>query len=127
MNSEDIRHFETDTSLGKVRARVMDLDNGTLLLLSDSERFRLGISAVAIPPSRDESEPASSGLFTTGLDTILVRTLAERIVSWTGKTCMAVVAINGLNQKALLEIKFIPAAMVGYDILPEGRLSTIRF
>ncbi len=104
MDGEDIRHFETDTSLGKVRVRVMDLENGTLLLLSDSERFRLGISAVAIPPSRNESEPASSGLFTTGLDTILVRTLAERIVSWTGRTCMTVVAISGLNQKILLEL-----------------------
>ncbi|MHA2378590.1 MAG: hypothetical protein ACXADO_01230 [Candidatus Thorarchaeota archaeon] len=104
MNSEDIRHFEADTSLGKVRIRVIDLDNGTLLLLSDSERFRLGLSAVAIPPGRDESEPTSSGLFSTGLDTILVRTLAERVVSWTGRTCMAVVAVKGLNQKVLLEL-----------------------
>ncbi len=104
MDFEDIRHFESDTDLGKIRIRVLDLENGTLVLLTDSEKFRLGLSAVAVPPGRDESEPASSGFFSEGLDTILARTLAERIVSWTGKTCMIVVAVKGLTQKVMVQL-----------------------
>ncbi|MFW9799389.1 MAG: hypothetical protein ACFFD9_03060 [Candidatus Thorarchaeota archaeon] len=104
MDFEDIRHLESDTDLGKIRIRVMDLENGTLVLLTDSERFRLGLSAVAVPPGRNESEPPSSGFFSEGLDTILARTLAERIVSWTGKTCMIVVAVKGLTQKVMVEL-----------------------
>ena len=44
-----------------------------------ARQYRLGISAVAIPPGQGRSDPTSTALFTMGLDTTLVRTIAERI------------------------------------------------
>ncbi|MHA2141363.1 MAG: hypothetical protein ACXADC_03010 [Candidatus Thorarchaeota archaeon] len=107
MEFDDIRQFESDTSQGKILVRIMDLENGTLVLISGSEKFRLGLSAVAIPPGQGRTEPTSTGLFSAGLDAALVRTLAERVAAWVNKSCMIVVAVNTLNQAFLMELMTI--------------------
>ncbi|MFW9845426.1 MAG: hypothetical protein ACFFD6_01655 [Candidatus Thorarchaeota archaeon] len=107
MEFDDIRQFESDTSLGKIRVRVMELENGMILLISDSEKFKMGLSAVAIPPGQGRSEPTSTGLFSAGLNSALVRTLAERVAAWINRACMVVVAVSGLNQTTMLELMTI--------------------
>jgi hypothetical protein len=107
MEFDDIRQFESDTSQGKIRFRIMDLDNGTLVLISGSDKFRLGLSAVAIPPGQGRSEPTSTGLFSAGLDAALVRTLAERVSALINQSCMVVVAVSALNQALMMELMTI--------------------
>jgi len=104
MSLDDIREFESEFSQGKLRGRVIYLENGILLLLSDSERFRISLSAVAIPPSHGRREPVSTGFLSTGPDATLVRTIAERVAAWTNQTCMLVIAVNGLNRALMMEI-----------------------
>ena len=104
MSLDDIREFESEFSQGKLRGRVIDLENGLLLLLSDSERFRISLSAVAIPPAHGRKEPVSTGFLSTGLHATLVRTIAERVAAWTNQTCMLVIAVNGLNRELMMEI-----------------------
>ena len=82
----------------------MDLENGLLLLITDSEKYKLGLSAVAIPPGKGRTEPTSTGLFSAGLDSTHVRTLAERVSSWIGQTCMMVVSVGPLDQAFMLEL-----------------------
>ncbi len=107
MEFDDIRQFESDTSQGKIMVRIMDFENGVLVLISGSDKFRLGLSAVAIPPGQGRSEPTSTGLFSTGLDATLVRTLAERVAAWTNQSCMIVMAVSGLNQILMMELMTI--------------------
>lgn len=104
MELSDIRQFESDSSRGKVRIRVIDLENGLLLMITDSEKYKLGLSAVAIPPGQGRAEPTSTGLFSAGLDSTHVRTLAERVSSWIGQTCMIVVSVGPLDQAFMLEL-----------------------
>jgi hypothetical protein len=105
--SNDIREFDFDTSFGKIRLRIMDMENGLLLLVSDADQYRLGFSAVAIPRGQGRNEPTSTGLFTMGLDATLVRTIAERVAAWTNKTCMIVVGVKGLNREMMMELTTI--------------------
>ena len=104
---DDIREFDFDTSFGKIRFRIMDMENGLLLLVSDTEQYRIGFSAVAIPPGQGRNEPTSTGLFTMGLDATLVRTIAERVSAWTNQTCMIVAGIKGLNREMMMELTTI--------------------
>lgn len=104
MGFEDISELTSETSIGTVRIRILNLENGLLLLFSDKEQYRLGISAVAIPPGQGRSEPTSTALFTMGLDITLVRTIAERVASWTNNTCMVVSGIPQLNREVMMEI-----------------------
>lgn len=105
MEFEDIKEFSSETSTGKIKVRIMSLSNGQLVLITDSDQFRLGISAVAIPAGQGRSEPTSSGLFTKEIDATLVRTLAERISSWTNQTCMLVLGIAGtLTRERMMEL-----------------------
>ncbi|MFX1367923.1 MAG: hypothetical protein ACFFAY_04935 [Promethearchaeota archaeon] len=104
MGLSDIRQFESDSSRGKIRVRVMDLENGLLLMITDSERYKLGLSAVAIPPGQGRTGPTSTGLFSAGLDSTQVRILAERVSSWIGQTCMIVVSVGPLEQAFMLEL-----------------------
>ncbi len=104
MEFEDIFEFSSETSAGKIMVRIMDLLNGQLVLITDSDRFRLGLAAVAIPAGHGRSGPTSTGLFTMGLDVTLVRTLAERIASWTNQTCMLVLGMGALTREHMMEI-----------------------
>jgi hypothetical protein len=104
MEFDDIRQFVSDTSQGKILFRIMDFENGTLVLISDSDKLRLGLSAVAIPPGHGRSEPTSTGLFSAGLDAALVRTFAERVSAWTNQSCMVVIAMSTLNQVIVMEL-----------------------
>ncbi|MFW9810536.1 MAG: hypothetical protein ACFFE6_14250 [Candidatus Thorarchaeota archaeon] len=104
MEFDDITEFSSETTAGIIRVRVMSLSNGQLVLISDSDQFRLGIAAVAIPAGHGRSEPTSSGLFTMGLDATLVRTLAERIASWTNQTCMLVLGMSPLTRESMMEL-----------------------
>ena len=104
MEFEDISEFSSETSAGTIRIRIMDLSNGQLVLITDSDRFRLGLSAVAIPAGQGRSEPTSTGLFTEGLEITLVRTLAERVASWTNQTCMLVLGMSALTRERMMEL-----------------------
>ncbi len=104
MEFEDISEFSSETSAGTIRIRIMDLSNGQLVLITDSDRFRLGLSAVAIPAGQGRSEPTSTGLFTEGLEITLVRTLAERVASWTNQTCMLVLGMGALTRERMMEL-----------------------
>jgi hypothetical protein len=104
MEHQDIREFEVDTSLGKVKVRIIELENGSLLMFSDSEKYRLGFSAIAIPPGQGRSGPTSASMFSTGLDTTLSRTLAEKVAALTGQTCMIVLAMKDTSQLAIMEL-----------------------
>ena len=107
MGFEDISEFTSETSIGAVRVRIITLANGLLLLISDKDKYRLGISAVAIPPGQGRSEPTSSALFTMGTDVTLVRTLVERIASWTNNTCMIVMGIPQLTREVMMELLLV--------------------
>ncbi|TET10605.1 MAG: hypothetical protein E3J86_05330 [Candidatus Thorarchaeota archaeon] len=104
MEFEDISEFSSETSAGTIKIRIMDLSNGQLVLITDSDRFRLGFSAVAIPAGQGRSEPTSTGLFTEGLEITLVRTLAERVASWTNQTCMLVLGMSALTRERMMEL-----------------------
>jgi hypothetical protein len=105
MEFDDITEFSSDTSAGTIKVRIMSLSNGQLVLITDSNQFRLGLTAVAIPAGQGRSEPTSSGLFTKELDSTLVRTLAERVASWTNQTCLLVLGIGGtLTRERMMEL-----------------------
>ncbi|MFX1481807.1 MAG: hypothetical protein ACFFCP_01310 [Promethearchaeota archaeon] len=104
MEFEDITEFSSETSAGTIKVRIMSLSNGQLVLITDSDQFRLGLAAVAIPAGHGRSEPTSTGLFSMGIDITLVRTLAERISSWTNQTCMLVLGINALTRERMMEL-----------------------
>ena len=104
MSLDDIEEFTCETQIGVIHIRIITLANGFLLLFSDKEEYRLGISAMAIPPGQGRAEPTSTALFTTGLDVTLVRTLVERIASWTNSTCMIVMGIPQLTREVMMEL-----------------------
>ena len=104
MEFDDITEFSSQTSAGTVKVRIMTLSNGKIVLITDSKSFRLGLSAMAIPAGLGRSEPTSIGFFTTEIESTLVRTLAERLASWTNQTCMLVVAMSSLTRERMLEL-----------------------
>jgi len=104
MEFDDITEFTSETSTGPIKIRIMTLTNGLLVLISDSNKFRLGLSAMAIPAGQGRSEPTSVGFFTKEIDSTLVRTLAERLASWTNQTCMLVVGMSSLSRERMLEL-----------------------
>ncbi|MGD2072921.1 MAG: hypothetical protein PVG65_05490 [Candidatus Thorarchaeota archaeon] len=104
MEQQDIREFKFDTSIGSVKIRIIELENGLLIMFSDSDNYRLGFSAVAIPPGPSRREPSSASVFSTGLDSALSRSLTEKIAALTGQTCMIVLAMKNLNQHVIMEI-----------------------
>jgi hypothetical protein len=104
MEFDDISEFSSETSIGMIRVRILNLENGLLVLVSDKEHFRLGLSAMAIPPGQGSSEPTSTGLFSMGLDNALARTVAERVASWTNRTCMIVLGLPQISRENMLEI-----------------------
>jgi len=104
MEFDDISEFSSLTSTGSIKVRIMSLKNGLLVLISDSDEYRLGLSAMAIPAGQGRSEPTSVGFFTKEMDSTLVRTLAERVASWTNQTCMLVVGMSSLTRERMLEL-----------------------
>lgn len=104
MGLDDISEFSSETSVGTIRVRIIDLENGLLILISDREQFRLGPSAVAIPAGQGSSEPTSTGLFSVSSDNALVRTAAERVASWTNRTCLVVIGLSQMSREVMLEI-----------------------
>ena len=107
MASEDITEFEANFSKGTLRIRMTALENGILVLLSDSPKYRLGQSAMAIPPGGGRTEPTSTGAFTGGLDSAMVRTLAERIAAITGQTSMVISGVREMTREVMMEIMVI--------------------
>jgi hypothetical protein len=104
MNYDDLSEFSSETSIGTIRVRILDLENGLLILITNQERFRLGLSAVAIPPGQGSSEPTSTSLFSMGLENALIRTVSERVAAWTNRTCMIVSGLSQINREIMLEI-----------------------
>jgi len=104
MAFDDITEFSSETTAGVIKIRIMNMTNGLIVLISDSDKFRLGLSAMAIPAGLGRSEPTSVGFFTTEIDSALVRTLAERIALWTNQTCMLVVGMSSLTRERMLEL-----------------------
>ncbi|MFX1559590.1 MAG: hypothetical protein ACFFBL_03285 [Promethearchaeota archaeon] len=104
MEFDDISEFSSETSVGTVKTRIMNMSNGLLVLISDSNQFRLGLSAMAIPAGQGRTGPTSVGFFTKEIDSTLVRTLAEKLATWTNQTCMLIVAMSSLTRELMLEI-----------------------
>ncbi len=104
MEFDDITEFSSETSTGTINVRIMTMTNGKIVLISDSKSFRLGLSAMAIPPGQGRSEPTSIGFFSTEIESTLVRTLAERLALWTNQTCMLVVGMSSLTRERMLEL-----------------------
>ena len=104
MALDDVRDFEHETEHGPVKIRVMGLENGLLVLISDSERFRLGLSAVAIPAGQGRVEPTSTGLLSVGDEAMQVRILAENVAKSTGQMCMMIVAVKDLTRSLMIDI-----------------------
>ncbi|TFG13477.1 hypothetical protein EU537_06310 [Candidatus Thorarchaeota archaeon] len=104
MPFDDIDEFEKEFSEGKLKIRIVELENGLLILLSDSEKYRMGHSAAAIPPSHTRPQPTSTGLFSTGPDSVLVRTLAERVADITKQMVMIVAGVQDLNPNTMIEL-----------------------
>ncbi|RDE15145.1 MAG: hypothetical protein C4K47_03015 [Candidatus Thorarchaeota archaeon] len=82
----------------------MDLENGLLVLISDAERFRLGLSAVAIPAGQGRGEPTSTGFLSLGEDAMQVRILAENVAKSTGRMCMMIIAVKDLTRALMVDI-----------------------
>lgn len=104
MGCNDITEFTSETSIGVIHIRILNLANGLLVLFSDKDKYRLGISAIAIPAGQGSSEPTSTALFTMSIDTTLVRTLAERVAAWTNNTCMVIMGIPQLTRDIMMEL-----------------------
>ncbi len=102
--SSDILEFSVEQPHGLFRFRIMRLANGLLILISDSDSFRLGLSAVAVPPPHDSKIPTSMSLLGAGMDLSMVRAIAERIASLTGHTCLVVVGVRHLDMTVMSEI-----------------------
>jgi hypothetical protein len=107
MELDDITEFSSETSTGTIKVRIMNMTNGLLVLISDSNKFRLGLSAMAIPAGQGRTEPTSVGFFTKEIDSTLVRTLAEKLASWTNQTCMLVVGVSSLTRERMLELMLL--------------------
>ncbi|MFW9955394.1 MAG: hypothetical protein ACFFD3_12645 [Candidatus Thorarchaeota archaeon] len=107
MTADDITEFESQFSKGTLKVRIVELENGLLVFLSDSQKYRLGQSAMAIPPGQGRTEPTSAGVFTGGLDAALVRTLSERVSVITGQTCMVISGVRDLTRETMMEIMLI--------------------
>ncbi|RDE14725.1 MAG: hypothetical protein C4K49_07155 [Candidatus Thorarchaeota archaeon] len=104
MESGEIQDFESETERARLKVRVMHLENGLLILISDSERFRLGLSAVAVPGGSGRPEPSSTGFLSVGEEAVQVRILAETVAKRTGQMCMVVVAVKELSRAFLMDI-----------------------
>jgi hypothetical protein len=105
MDYEDITEFSAETSTGKIKVRIMSLSNGLIVLISDSDQFRLGLTASAIPAGPGGSGPASSVLFSREMDSTSLRTLAERIAVWSNQTCLLILGISAtLNNERIMEL-----------------------
>jgi hypothetical protein len=104
MEFDDISEFSKDTSFGMVKIRIMTLENALLIMISDTGRFKIGLSAIAIPPGKGSSEPTSTGLFSMNIDTALVRTMSERLAVWTNQTCMVIIGLKQMNREITLEL-----------------------
>ena len=108
MEFNDITEFSTETSTDRIRVRIISLSNGQIVLITDSDQFRLGLSALAIPAGQGRSGPTSSSLFSKEIDSTLVRTLAERIASWTNQTCMLILGTSGaLTRDRMMELTIL--------------------
>lgn len=104
MALDGVSDFEHETEHGRLRIRVIDLENGLLVMISDSERFRLGLSAVAIPAGQGRVEPTSTGFLSLGEDAMQVRILAESVAKSTGRMCMMIIAVKELSRTYMVEI-----------------------
>jgi hypothetical protein len=104
MTLDEVRDFEHKTEHGQLRIRVIGLENGLLVLLSDSEHFRLGLSAVAIPAGQGRIEPTSTGFLSVGDDAMQVRILAENVAKSTGQMCMMIIAVKDLTRTLMVDI-----------------------
>ena len=104
MTYDDISEFSFESSGGAVRVRKMEFENGLLLLITDSERFRLGLSAVAIPSGSGRQGPTSMELLALSPDASLVRTIAEQVAAWTNQTCMMVIGVKSLTKELTMEL-----------------------
>jgi hypothetical protein len=104
MEFDDISEFSKDTSFGMVKIRIMTLENALLIMISDTDSFKIGLSAIAIPPGKGSSGPTSTGLFSMNIDTALVRTMSERLAVWTNQTCMVIIGLKQMNREITLEL-----------------------
>jgi hypothetical protein len=104
MSHDDIQEFESETSRGKIKARFIQMENGLLVMITESEKYRLGVSAIAIPPGQGRSSPSSKSEFSVGVEDALVRSIAERLAAWTNQMCMLVLGMKEIDRALMMEI-----------------------
>ncbi len=104
LDCEDIVQFEGDIPNGHIRVRINELENGILVLITDSETFKLGPTCIATPSRPGMSEPISNALFVSGFESTVVRTIAERIAVWTKRTCLLVVHAKNLDRDFMVSV-----------------------
>ncbi|MBD3405795.1 MAG: hypothetical protein GF411_06655 [Candidatus Lokiarchaeota archaeon] len=104
MTKEEINDISVEISSGTLYIRIMDLENGMLILLSDSLKFRLGVSVIAMPGTDVHRRPLSRGIFAYDGNTSLLRSLSEQIARLSGRSCMLVSSVKELDQAKLIEI-----------------------
>ncbi|MFX0106946.1 MAG: proteasome assembly chaperone 4 family protein [Candidatus Hodarchaeota archaeon] len=104
MQHDDIREFELETTKGKINVRIMNLENAIMVFLTSHDRFRMGPSALAIPPGHGRTTSTSMDFFSGDLAPVIVRSLAERVAVWLGMRCMVIVSIKELDHALMGEI-----------------------
>jgi hypothetical protein len=104
MSSADIEDFKSTLSHAILSFRVMRLENGLLVMISDSDAFRLGQSAISVPSGQLRREPTSVAMSGVGQDIMIVRSIAERISAWTNSMCMLIMAVKSVDRELMLEI-----------------------
>ncbi len=101
---DDITEFESDLLSGHIKVRIIDMDNGLLVMITDSDKFKLGVTSLAIPSRPGMDTPVSSGIFSPGSDDTMVRTIAERISAWTKRPCLLVVHAKSKDREFMVGI-----------------------
>ncbi len=104
MSTSDTVDFEASLPKTTLKFRIVTLENGFLVMISDSAAFRLGQSAVSVPASQAKREPTSMAISGVGPDAMTVRTIAERISAWTGSMCMLIMAVKNTDRIVVMEI-----------------------
>jgi len=104
MSTSDTEDFELSLPKMTLKFRIVTLENGFLVMISDSPSFRLGQSAVSVPSGQAKREPTSMAISAVGPDAMTVRTIAERISAWTGSMCMLIMAVKDTDRVVVMEI-----------------------
>ncbi|MEM2142585.1 MAG: proteasome assembly chaperone 4 family protein [Candidatus Thorarchaeota archaeon] len=108
MDLQSIQEFSENTPTGKTLFfRVIRMDNGLLVMISDTETFRFGATVFSVPSKPGQREPTSTAMSGTGQDIMIARALAERVSAWTGSMCMLIMSVKDMDRQTMLEASHV--------------------